>query len=77
MLVDESEIARRKTDGIPPVPKDATPWQRLYRQTVTQLANGATIRDAEEFGRSPRPRRGTTTDVPRRGNCNLRPEKST
>jgi dihydroxy-acid dehydratase len=49
MLVDESEIARRKTDGIPPVPKDATPWQRLYRQTVTQLADGATIRDAEEF----------------------------
>ncbi len=49
MLVEEEEIARRKAEGIPPVPKDATPWQRLYRQTVTQLADGATIRSAEEF----------------------------
>lgn len=49
MLVDESEIAKRQADGIPAVPKDATPWQRLYRQTVTQLADGATIRDAEDF----------------------------
>jgi dihydroxy-acid dehydratase len=49
MLVDDQEIARRQADGIPPVPKDATPWQRLYRQTVTQLSDGATIRDAETF----------------------------
>ncbi|PLK69092.1 dihydroxy-acid dehydratase [Rhizobium sp. TH135] len=49
MLVDESEIAKRQADGIPAVPRDATPWQRLYRQTVTQLADGATIRDAEDF----------------------------
>jgi dihydroxy-acid dehydratase len=49
MLVDESEISRRKSEGIPAVPQDATPWQRLYRQTVTQLADGATIRDAENF----------------------------
>ena len=49
MLVDEAEIARRRSDGIPAVPQDATPWQRLYRQTVTQLADGATIRDAENF----------------------------
>jgi dihydroxy-acid dehydratase len=51
MLVGEDEIARRKTEGIPPVPQDATPWQRLYRQTVTQLADGATIRDADDFRR--------------------------
>ncbi len=49
MLVDEPEIARRQAAGIPSVPADATPWQRLYRQTVTQLADGATIRDAETF----------------------------
>ncbi|MCC8934000.1 IlvD/Edd family dehydratase [Rhizobium sp. 'Codium 1'] len=49
MVVDDAEIARRKAEGIPPVPADATPWQRLYRQTVTQLSDGATIRDAHEF----------------------------
>ncbi|AOG11844.1 IlvD/Edd family dehydratase [Agrobacterium sp. RAC06] len=49
MLVGDEEIERRKAEGIPPVPKDATPWQRLYRQTVTQLADGATIKNAEEF----------------------------
>jgi dihydroxy-acid dehydratase len=49
MLVDEAEITRRKGDGIPATPKDATPWQMIYRQTVTQLADGATIRDAEKF----------------------------
>lgn len=49
MLVAEDEITRRKADGIPPVPGDATPWQRLYRQTVTQLADGATIRNVEDF----------------------------
>jgi xylonate dehydratase len=51
MLVDEAEIARRKTEALPPVPPSATPWQRLYRETVTQLDAGATIRGAEEFTR--------------------------
>lgn len=49
MLVDEAEIERRKGQGIPAVPPDATPWQRLYRQTVTQLADGAVIDGAAEF----------------------------
>lgn len=49
MLVDDVEIARRKADGLPKKPADATPWQMIYRQTVTQLADGATIRDAEKF----------------------------
>ncbi len=49
MLVDEAEIARRKAEGIPQTPADATPWQMLYRQTVTQLADGATIRDSDKF----------------------------
>lgn len=49
MLVDGHEIERRKVEGIPAVPADATPWQRLYRQTVTQLGDGATIRGADEF----------------------------
>jgi xylonate dehydratase len=51
MLVDEAEIARRKTEALPPVPPSATPWQRLYRETVTQLDAGATIRGAEDFTR--------------------------
>lgn len=49
MLVDDGEIARRKGEGIPAVPADATPWQMIYRQTVTQLADGATITDADKF----------------------------
>ena len=51
MLVEDAEIARRKANGIPATPASATPWQRIYRDTVTQLAEGATIRDAEEFSR--------------------------
>ncbi len=51
MMVDEAEIARRKADGIPAVPESATPWQRLYRATVTQLAEGATIEGADDFHR--------------------------
>lgn len=49
MLVDNTEIERRKAEGIPKVPGDATPWQMIYRQTVTQLSEGATIREADKF----------------------------
>jgi dihydroxy-acid dehydratase len=49
MLVEPGEIERRKADGIPPVPADATPWQRIYRQTVTQLSDGAVIESAADF----------------------------
>jgi dihydroxy-acid dehydratase len=49
MLVDDAEIGRRKGDGIPAVPPDATPWQRLYRQTVKSLAEGATLEGATDF----------------------------
>lgn len=51
MLVDEAEIARRREDGTPPVPPSATPWQKIYRETVTQMEDGATIRGAEDFQR--------------------------
>ncbi len=51
MLVDDAEIARRRAEGLPPVPPSATPWQRIYRETVTQLEDGATIRGAEDFRR--------------------------
>lgn len=49
-LVDDAEIARRKhDDGIPAVPPDATPWQRIYRQGVGSLAEGAVLEDALQF----------------------------
>jgi dihydroxy-acid dehydratase len=49
MLVDDAEIERRKGDGIPPVPPDATPWQRIYRRSVTQLVDGAVLEGASDF----------------------------
>ncbi|HTO30388.1 MAG TPA: IlvD/Edd family dehydratase [Pararhizobium sp.] len=49
MLVDPEEIERRKAQGIPSVPADATPWQMIYRRTVTQLSDGAVIDGAPEF----------------------------
>ncbi|GGH50520.1 dihydroxy-acid dehydratase [Frigidibacter albus] len=58
MLVDDTEIARRKTEPAPPIPADATPWQRLYRQTVTQLSDGAIIEGADDF-------RGISRTLPR------------
>ena len=49
MLVAEEEIARRKGDGVPAVPRDATPWQRIYRRSVTQLSDGAVLDGAADF----------------------------
>lgn len=49
MLVDEAEIARRKAEGIPPVPPSATPWQHIYRSTVGHLSEGAVIEQALAF----------------------------
>ena len=43
------ERERRKGDGIPPVPPDATPWQMVYRRTVNSLAEGATLEGATAF----------------------------
>lgn len=47
MLVDDAQTAQRKTKASRPFRPDATPWQMLYGQTVTQLADGATIRHAD------------------------------
>jgi len=49
-LVDDTEIARRKReDGIPAVPADATPWQMIYRRGVGSLAEGAVLEDTLQF----------------------------
>jgi dihydroxyacid dehydratase/phosphogluconate dehydratase len=50
-LVDEAEIERRRKEGIPAVPATQTPWQMIYRQTVTQLRDGAVIEGADAFRR--------------------------
>src|SRR5216117_2472345 len=58
MLVSEAEIERRKKDGIPAVPASATPWQELYRATVSQLDMGGVMEMALKYrgvcGKTPR-----------------------
>ncbi|HWK51723.1 MAG TPA: IlvD/Edd family dehydratase [Steroidobacter sp.] len=49
MLVSDEEIERRKQDGIPAVPESATPWQELYRATVSQLDSGGVMEMALKY----------------------------
>lgn len=49
MLVSDEEIERRKKDGIPAVPESATPWQELYRSTVSQLDKGGVMEMALKY----------------------------
>jgi xylonate dehydratase len=58
MLVPEDEIERRKQSGPPPVPESATPWQELYRATVSQLDSGAVMEMALKY-------RGVAAKTPR------------
>jgi dihydroxyacid dehydratase/phosphogluconate dehydratase len=51
MLVADDEIARRKTEGLPPVPASQTPWQEIYRSTVGQLEQGACLELALPYQR--------------------------
>lgn len=48
-LVSDEEIARRKKEGIPPVPESVTVWQEIYRQTVSQLDKGAVMEPALKY----------------------------
>jgi len=57
-LVSDEEIARRKKEGLPPVPESATPWQELYRSTVGQLDTGAVMEMAVKY-------RGVAKKTPR------------
>jgi dihydroxy-acid dehydratase len=57
-LVDEAEIARRKTEAPPPIPESNTPWEELYREKTGQLADGAVLEFAVKY-------RGTSKKVPR------------
>jgi len=49
MLVDDAELARRKAEGLPPVPPSQTPWQEIYRDTVGQLESGACMELAVKY----------------------------
>lgn len=48
-LVSDAEIARRKAEAPPPIPDSATPWQEIYRSTVSQLDTGAVIELAVKY----------------------------
>jgi dihydroxy-acid dehydratase len=48
-LVEEAEIARRKQEGIPPIPDSRTPWEEIYREKVGQLAQGGVFEMAVKY----------------------------
>lgn len=58
MLVSDAEIELRKADGLPAVPQSATPWQELYRATVSQLDRGGVMEMALKY-------RGVANKTPR------------
>ena len=49
MLVDAAEIEKRKAGGLPPIPASQTPWQEIYRNTVSQLHTGAVMEPALKY----------------------------
>ncbi|GAA4757397.1 xylonate dehydratase XylD [Sphingomonas daechungensis] len=57
-LVDDVEIARRKTDSPPPIPESNTPWEELYREKTGQMGEGAVLEFAVKY-------RGTSNRTPR------------
>jgi dihydroxy-acid dehydratase len=58
VLVSDEELARRKQSAPPPVPESATPWQELYRSTVSQLDKGGVMEMALKY-------RGVSSKTPR------------
>ena len=57
-LVEDAEIARRKTEPAPPIPESQTPWEELYREKTSQLSTGGVLEFAVKY-------RGTSATVPR------------
>jgi dihydroxy-acid dehydratase len=47
--VPDEEIARRRADGLPPIPASATPWQELSRAHVGPLETGACLEFAVKY----------------------------
>ncbi len=48
-LVDDDTWQARQTEGLPKIPADQTPWQKIARQTVGQLDRGAIMECAAAF----------------------------
>jgi xylonate dehydratase len=48
-LVTEDDIYRRKKGLTYPVRDSETPWQAIYRASVTQLGNGAILEGTDSF----------------------------
>ena len=48
-LVSAEEIAARQSDVPGAVPESQTPWQKIYRNEVGQLSDGAVLRSAKGF----------------------------
>ena len=57
-LVDEPEIARRKSEGAPPIPESHTPWEELFRENTGQMHDGAVLEFALKY-------RGIAAKTPR------------
>ena len=51
-LVEEAEIARRRGEGIPPVPESKTPWEEIYREKCGQLHEGGVLEMALKYRRT-------------------------
>jgi dihydroxy-acid dehydratase len=51
-LVDETEIAHRQGEGLPPVPESNTPWEELYREKTGQLSEGGVMEMALKYRRT-------------------------
>ncbi len=49
MLVDEAELETRRADYEPPALDNHTPWQEIYRSTVSQLDSGGVIDLATKY----------------------------
>jgi xylonate dehydratase len=58
VLLSDEEFAQRKQSAPPPVPASATPWQELYRATVSQLDRGGVMELALKY-------RGISAKTPR------------
>ena len=51
VLLDENELARRRTAALPAAPPSQTPWQEFHRAHVSALDEGATLRTQGRYAR--------------------------
>ena len=51
VLVEDAELERRRAAHQPPPLVHQTPWQEIYRERVTALDEGATLRTQGEYRR--------------------------